>query len=142
MTGDELARSYLEKASVRLDVLKVLLDRGAYSDVVREAQELVEIALKAALRLVGIDPPRIHDVGPVLVEHIDAYPGWLQEVLPRLAEISRWLRHEREMALYGDVDVIPTETYAAVDAEKAMADASTVYDAVRRLLEERSSEPT
>lgn len=138
MTGDELARSYLEKASVRLDVLAVLLDRRAFSDVVREAQELVELVLKAALRLVGIDPPRIHDVGPVLMEHSNAYPAWFAEQLPRLAEISKWLRHERELALYGDVDVIPTETYGSADAARAMADATVVYEAVTQLLDERA----
>ena len=52
MTNDSLARSYLRKASDRLDVLEVLLQKGAYSDVVREAQELVELALKGMLRAI------------------------------------------------------------------------------------------
>lgn len=47
MTNESLARSYLKKASDRLDVLELLFGKGAYSDVVREAQELVELALKA-----------------------------------------------------------------------------------------------
>lgn len=138
MTGDELARSYLEKASVRLEVLGVLAERRAHSDVVREAQELVELLLKAVLRLVGIDPPRWHDVGPVLVEHADAYPGWFRERIPRLAEISAWLRKEREFALYGDVDVIPTKVYGAEHSERALADARSVFEAVEQLLAERS----
>lgn len=41
MTGDELAGSYMVKASARRRVLEVLLEESAYSDVVREAQELV-----------------------------------------------------------------------------------------------------
>lgn len=53
MTNDDLARSYLRKASDRLEILDVLLRKGAYSDVVREAQELVELALKGMLRAVG-----------------------------------------------------------------------------------------
>ena len=36
------------------------------SDVVREAQEIVELALKGLLRQVGIEPPRWHDVGELL----------------------------------------------------------------------------
>jgi hypothetical protein len=105
---------------------------------VREAQELVELVLKAALRLQGIDPPRVHDVGPVLLEHTDAYPREFAELIPRLAEISRWLRRERESSLYGDVDLIPTETYRAPDGERALEDASTVLRAVQRLMDERS----
>jgi len=47
MTSSELAKSYIEKATKRRRVLEVLMEEEAYSDVVREAQELVELALKA-----------------------------------------------------------------------------------------------
>jgi hypothetical protein len=69
VTSQSLARSYLAKARVRLKALAVLRDEGGYSDVVREAQELVELALKGMLRAVGIEPPKFHDVGGLLVEH-------------------------------------------------------------------------
>ena len=57
MTNDQLAKSYLVKAQKRLRILDVLLEEEDYSDVVREAQEVVELAQKAMLRGVGIDPP-------------------------------------------------------------------------------------
>lgn len=60
MTGSDLARSYLEKAEKRVRVLEVLLEQDGFSDVVREAQELVELALKAMLRQIGTDPPKWH----------------------------------------------------------------------------------
>jgi hypothetical protein len=69
-----LAESYLEKATKRLRVLDVLLEEEAFSDVVREAQELVELALKGILRYVGVDPPKWHDVGPIIAEHRDLLP--------------------------------------------------------------------
>jgi hypothetical protein len=52
VTNDSLARSYLAKARVRLKVLDVLRAEGAWSDVVREAQEVVEglAAISAWLR--------------------------------------------------------------------------------------------
>lgn len=59
----DLARSYLSKARVRLKALQLFYDEGAYSDVVREAQEAVEIALKGILWNIGVEPPKIHDVG-------------------------------------------------------------------------------
>ena len=49
MTNRSLAASYLVKARTRLPVLHLLQREAAYSDVVREAQELVELALKALL---------------------------------------------------------------------------------------------
>lgn len=50
MTNTSLAQSYLVKAEKRLLVLAVPLEEEPYSDVVREAQEVVELALKAMLR--------------------------------------------------------------------------------------------
>jgi HEPN domain-containing protein len=101
MTADELARSYLEKARKRKRVLEVLLDEEeAYSDVVREAQELVEPGLKAMLRSLGIDPPKWHDVGPIPLEQQALFPEPLRAELPQLAAISKWLRKEREFAFY------------------------------------------
>ena len=46
MTSKDLAQSYLRKSEDRLDILDLLLKKGAYSDVVREAQEIVELCLK------------------------------------------------------------------------------------------------
>ena len=67
MTNTSLAQSYLLKAEKRLKILPVLLNEAAYSDVVREAQEIVELALKGMLRQVGIEPPKLHGVGALLV---------------------------------------------------------------------------
>ncbi len=67
MTNISLAQSYLSKARKRLRILTVLLEEEAYSDVVREAQEIVELALKGMLRQVGIEPPHWHDVSPMWV---------------------------------------------------------------------------
>ncbi|MEW6218129.1 MAG: HEPN domain-containing protein [Thermodesulfobacteriota bacterium] len=123
MTSLTLARSYLVKATKRLKILDVLLGEEAYSDVVREAQEIVELAQKAMLRHRGIDPPKWHDVGPILLEHADRFTDLHPDQLARLARISRWLRKERELSFYGDIDFLPTEAYSLDDAQRAMADA-------------------
>lgn len=68
MTNVSLAQSYLVKARKRLKILAALMDESAYSDVVREAQEIVESALKGMLRQVGVEPPKWHDVGQILKE--------------------------------------------------------------------------
>ena len=67
MTSITLGASYLTKATTRLKVLDLLLRERAYSDVVREAQEVVELALKGVLRVLGVEPPKIHDVGPLIL---------------------------------------------------------------------------
>ena len=102
MTNVSLAQSYMKKASDRLDILALLLRKEAYSDVVREAQEIVELALKGMLRAVGIEPPKIHDVGSLLREHKDKYVKEVAEEIERICVISKRLKKERELAFYGD----------------------------------------
>jgi HEPN domain-containing protein len=69
MTNTDLAKSYIWKAETRIDALEALNKRGNFSDVVREARETVELALKGMLRGVGVEPPKHHDVGRLLLEH-------------------------------------------------------------------------
>lgn len=137
MNMKTLAEAYLEKATKRLRVLEVLLEEESYSDVIREAQELVELALKGMLRYVGVDPPKWHDVGPIISEHNNLLPKNIQTSIPRLASISKQLRREREFAFYGDIDFIPTEEYSEQDALKAIDDARFVVEKAGLLIKRK-----
>jgi HEPN domain-containing protein len=134
MTNVSLARSYLIKARKRLAILPVLLEADAFSDVVREAQEIVELALKGMLRQVGVEPPRWHDVGGVLQEYRTRFDAGVEAEIDTLARISAWLRKEREFSFYGDIDFIPTEQYGPEDAGRAMADAERVVAVAGRAI--------
>jgi len=128
LTSLTLAQSYILKARKRLKVLDVLLAEEAYSDVIREAQELVELALKGLLRQAGIDPPKQHDVGGLLVEFRDRFPEDVAAHTDKLASVSKWLRKERELSFYGDIDFIPTAEYSKEDAERAITDSQFVVE--------------
>ncbi len=134
MTNLDLAASYLRKAQVRLEVLELLASRGAYSDVVREAQEAVELATKAMLRRAGIDPPKWHDVSGIILDNRQRFPGESPEVLQRIAEVSKALRRDRELAFYGDIDFIPSEEYTRSDAGSAIEAARFVVDVAARVV--------
>jgi len=129
-----LAQSYLVKATKRLRILDVLLEEEAFSDVVREAQEIVELALKGMLRQVGIEPPRWHDVGGIILEYRHRFPASVEAQVEQLAAISKWLRREREFAFYGGEDFIPTEEYDRYDAERATADARWVVSVAAQVI--------
>ncbi len=135
MTNQTLAESYLTKARARLAILPVLTDQQAYSDVVRESQEIVELALKAMLRQVGIEPPQWHDGGGFLLEYASRFTPDLQPRLPALAEASAWLRKEREFAFYGEIDLIPTERYGRADADRAASAAHLAVTAAAEAIE-------
>jgi len=134
----ELAKSNLRQAEERIRHAKEAVEEGNYPFVVRQCQEAVELALKASLRLGGIEPPKWHDVGPILKRERDKFPKWFHEKIDELASMSRSLRKERELAMYGDEEtgVPPEELYIRSDAEYALNVAETVLSSVNRLLSE------
>lgn len=134
MTNLDLATSYMKKAVARLGILDLLLDAEDYSDVVREAQEIVELALKAMLRRVGIDPPKWHDVGYILVENERLFLPAVAKAIPELNRISKSLRRERELSFYGDIDFIPSEEYTREHAERAKQEAHLVVQTARSMV--------
>ncbi len=119
MRNGELARDYLWRAEARLAVLDVLFVAGAWADVVRESQEIVELALKGLLRASGLVPPRLHDVSAVLLRERNRLPRVLQDEVEWLAETSRQLRRDRELAFSGAEDLTPTDFYNRDDASAA-----------------------
>ena len=75
----DLAKSYIRQAEERIKHAKEALSEGNYPYAVRQCQEAVELLLKAALRYVGVEPPKLHDVGPLLRKERDRFPAWFQE---------------------------------------------------------------
>jgi len=137
----DMARSYLRQAMERVRHAEEALTNGNYPYVVRQCQEAVELALKAALRIVGVEPPKWHDVGPVLRREQGRFPAWFRERMDELISISRSLRKERELAMYGDEEsgIPPEELYTRVDAEYALNSAKMVLSLVEKLLKETES---
>ncbi len=126
MRNRDLARDYLRRARIRLDALEVLFGAESWADVVRESQEIVELALKGLLRSCGVEPPRIHDVSAILLAERHRLPTDLQCEVDWLADISRQLRRDRELAFYGAEDLTPTDFYSRTDASVAREGARRV----------------
>ncbi len=111
MTSNDLATDYFKRCKMRIKALKVLLDEGAYPDVVRESQEIVELLLKGFLRKKNIDPPKWHDVGSILDENRNILNPSILNELDQILEFSKYLRRERENAFYGEEDIIPLQHF-------------------------------
>jgi Uncharacterized conserved protein related to C-terminal domain of eukaryotic chaperone, SACSIN len=133
-----LAKSNLRQARDRLKHAEEELELGNYPYIVRQCQEAVELSLKAALRLVGVEPPKWHDPGPVLRRERSRFPEWFREHIDEFASISRSLRKERELAMYGDEEAgIPAEElYTRYDAEQALNMTKKILEHVEKLLQE------
>lgn len=132
MRNRELAADYVRRATARLAAVDVLFDAASWADVVRESQEIVELALKGLLRWVGVEAPRIHDVSDVLLAERGRLPPALRGDLDRLAAVSRDLRRDRELAFYGAEDLTPSAFYSRDDAARARDGARFVAEAVGR----------
>lgn len=129
-----LHEDYFKRSQYRRVALGTLFQLGAYADVVRESQELVELLLKALLRKHRIDPPKWHDVGAILEENEELFPDPVRLELARIRQISRDLRKDREMSFYGDEDLLPSEAYSVDHAKKAMDDCDWLLSLLAPLL--------
>jgi len=131
MRNRSLAADHLRRAEARVQALDVLFGADSWADVVRESQEIVELALKSLLRDCGIEPPRIHDVSELLLAERRRLPASLHEEAERLAAISKDLRRDRELAFYGAEDLTPSEFYTEKDAVRARDGARLTVELVR-----------
>lgn len=137
MRNRELAADHFRRAGARLRAVDTLYEAESWADVVRESQEVVELALKGLLRAVGIDPPRIHEVSGVLEENRARLPaGWTDDAVARLCAASRDLRRDRELAYYGEADLVPSKFYRQEHADAAREAARMVVAQVRDCLPE------
>lgn len=130
MRNRELALDHVRRATARVRALDVLFEAESWADVVREAQEVVELALKGLLRSVGVEPPRVHDVADVLIAERALLPDTLVPHVERLARASRTLRRDRELAFYGADDLTPSSFYKEADAIAARESARDVVATV------------
>lgn len=130
MRNPALAWDHVRRAAVRLRALDVLYDGESWADVVRESQEIVELTLKGLLRTCGVEPPRTHDVSDVLLAARDRLPLDIAGEADALADASRQLRRDRELAFYGAEDLTPSDFYSREDADRARASARRVVELV------------
>ncbi|HEB31078.1 MAG TPA: HEPN domain-containing protein [Spirochaetes bacterium] len=60
-------KSYIEGAKIIFSEAIESLKRGHYHRTIRKCQEAVELGVKGLLRIVGVEYPKSHRVGKVLV---------------------------------------------------------------------------
>ena len=137
----KIAKSYLHQAEVRLEDAEEAYPEGNYAYTVRLSQECVELCLKAVLRAVGIEYPKVHEVSEVLVEVRDRFPDWFQAEVGFLSESSKILFKKREPSLYGSEEEVlsPEDVMNEDDAEDALKRAEKCFKLCKRLLEELST---
>lgn len=135
MTNHVMSENYLRQALTRLRALELYSELEDWPTLVREAQEAVELALKAALRLAAIEPARTHDVAEVLRRNAGRFPDWFAGEIPHLATISTALAGQRGPAFYGDerLGVPAGDLFDREDGQRAKEQAEYVCELCARL---------
>jgi HEPN domain-containing protein len=109
--------------------LKTAMGNKDWNLTVRRSQEVVELSLKGALKALGIDFPKVHDVGMILSKGAREKGASLSEdTLARIQQVSKWLAEARAPAFYVE------RNYSKDDASKARRDALFVFRAVKGAL--------
>ncbi|GAB6078463.1 HEPN domain-containing protein [Hydrogenobaculum acidophilum] len=134
MRRARLVKDYLIRSEKRIKALEFLKSEQDYADVVREAQEVVELLLKALIMAYGLDIPKVHDVSKFIEENINVFPDIIRSNISNIKQISRTLRKEREIAFYGMEDFIPSEEYTKEDAESAISWVKEIKGIVEKAL--------
>ena len=113
---------------LRRDAQGALNDKD-FNMAVRRAQEVVELTLKGALKILGVDYPKVHDVAPLFSEQVRQKRGVDDPtVLQKIEEISLWLAESRAPSFYLDRE------YSEEDAQQALGDAAFVLSETKKLL--------
>ena len=131
------ARDYLARAKERIMDASSALSRKSYPEVIRYSQEATELSLKASLRFVGVEYPKVHDVGDVLTACREKFPPWFASEVPAMSKFSRVMAEKRSAALYG-VEAsgkTPGEIFNdPEEAEEALKEARRIHELSRRMI--------
>lgn len=141
MNTRQLALHLLLQAEKRFKTALREARHGSPAYAIRSAQECVELCLKGVLRFIGVEYPKQHDVGEVLLAVSDRLPVWFKA--EEKARISSWLAERREPAMYGDEihGKGADELFTKDEALLALRYAKKVLNDSRKLLLESRSTP-
>ena len=126
----ETGENLLAEAELDLERVNSEYRNKHWNRVVRASQEAVEHCLKGLLKMMGVEYPKVHDVGDVFEmacaeKNIDIS----EEILQEVKEVSTKLAEERAPAFYME------KVYTKQEAEEAKQSAEKVLAEVRELSE-------
>jgi HEPN domain-containing protein len=103
-----MAKDYAERARWVLKEADDAMQGTNHAICVRRSQEALELSAKAALRRLGVEYPREHDVGDALDAVADRLSNDLRLRLEEIKALSVELARVRGPALYGyEVEGMP-----------------------------------
>jgi len=124
LTNLRLAEAFLDRGRERLSALDALRQEADFSDVIREARDIVALCFRGMLRIVGIEVSRWQDVGDVLTQNMGSLPADVSAQKDRILGIYQDLKRERVVEFSEDGP--PIEKILQADADRAIAEAEWI----------------
>lgn len=112
--------------------LETAINNEDWNLAVRRSQEIVELSLKGFLKFLGVDYPKVHDVGFIFLrEAKNKGASFSEDTFRRIQEASKWLAEARAPAFYGE------RYYKKEEASKAYGDAVFVLQAIKNAISQQ-----
>jgi len=140
MRREQLAELMIGRAERWLQSPREALNGGRYDDAVYCAQMCAEHASKAALTVMGIEYPKVHDVSDVLMTIGPRLPAWFRERLDEMCRILTELAEKRGLAGYGFEKGLDVSHFAEA-APVCVKEAEFVLENCRKLVENVKRSP-
>jgi HEPN domain-containing protein len=130
MNNFDVNEKLLNEAKEHCEEMHRAFNRNSWNRTIRRAQEVVELCLKGLLKEIGIEYPKVHDVGDVFERAcIQKSINIDSQVLQEIKDISSDLAEKRGPAFYMEID------YTKQQAEEAMQSGEKVFAAASQLSE-------
>ena len=128
MNNTDLNGRLILEAQMIMEEAKRAFDSQAWNLVVRRSQEVVELSLKGLLKLMGVESPKIHDVGDTFAKICTEKKIAIEsEKLTEMQRISRQLARDRAPAFYMEKE------YTREQASQALRSAKRVLTEAEEL---------
>ena len=129
MNNYDLGKKLLAEVEEIIDDMARAYARKAWNLTVRRAQEVVELTLKGLLKIMGVEFPKVHNVGDIFSRicrekaiEIDS------ETLTRIDQISSELAEDRAPSFYFEKD------YELEEAREAKENAEWIRNLAKDLV--------
>lgn len=134
MKNTDIGAAYIKDPGIILEESEESYNKGHYHRTIRKCQESIELALKGLLRLKGIEYPKSHRIGKILVE---TFTDELDtNFLQKAADLSDQLAIDREASFYGSEDVTAEELFDEDDAKDILEKTKYIINYVHELLKQ------
>lgn len=132
MRNIDIAKAYIKDAVIILKESENSFKERHYHRTIRKCQESVELALKGLLRLKGIEYPKSHKIGKVLIEVLKGEVD--NNFLQQAANLSDQLADLREPSFYGSEDARAEEIFDEEDTKEILENAAYVVNFVESIM--------